>query len=668
MVVPLPFTVNLYHDEIFQVNPLEYVNFESKVIDDVSFDEHNGYNILEMIYEELHPKKPVSHVDADSDVETNHPLDDVAHVTENPNPNLSGRLILEVEDPDDECVNSKFKAKQNVSYPSFNHDTPWNECKPVLGMRFKKPTIVEADVSEGKCATFEGNKPKTVDNEECETRKHGGKKGDARKVVDNEDCETSKHGSKKGDGRNAVNERVSKYRQAILDINPGSACELDTEVNDEDGKLYFKRFYVCFHGVKQGWDDLNLGDGGGISMILHGDKVLMQAIADWLLNAEHKQLFPSGYRVVEVRRVDQSFGVNLHQMKCVYNMRQLSGIPCVHAMAGHMHIRMNPDLGFDEWYFKCKWYEVYQFSINLVYGPKFWKPTSQPPLLPPLERKMLGRPKKGELDIQQKIRTMHLLGMPPHTATQSTSNTMSLPHTLSTSNTMPPPSGSNTMPPPFAPSVSNTMPSHATLGSNTSTGSNTMPSHATFTSIGPNKGNCPLILKKDIDLPKVMLLVEEVVLGVVQIAEVVQLVEVVLGVVQPAKKKNKLKLMRMTSFWEDCARKFDQVEEYIAQDKAMPKDVSAGKQPMDQDKVIIKHMAKGEEKSVFWIINEEVRESILNRKNTTYHSRRIHYFPRLRQDLCLTLKNTPYSHQQIRRVRYFGQHSEEMSYIQYVVS
>nr|GEY14147.1 hypothetical protein [Tanacetum cinerariifolium] len=37
MVVPLSFTVNLYHDGVFQVNPLEYVNFDSKVID-VSFN------------------------------------------------------------------------------------------------------------------------------------------------------------------------------------------------------------------------------------------------------------------------------------------------------------------------------------------------------------------------------------------------------------------------------------------------------------------------------------------------------------------------------------------------------------------------------------------------------------------------------------------------------
>ncbi|GJV87853.1 hypothetical protein Tco_1531791 [Tanacetum coccineum] len=77
--------------------------------------------------------------------------------------------------------------------------------------------------------------------------------------------------------------------------------------------------------------------------------------------------------------------------------------------------------------------------------------------------------------------------------------------------------------------------------------------------------------------------------------------------------------------------------------------------------IIIEHLAKDGEKSVFWIINDKDRESLLNLKNTMYHSRRICYFPRLKQDQDYypTLKNTSYPHQQMRRIRYFGQHSKE---------
>ncbi|GKB15864.1 ribonuclease H-like domain-containing protein [Tanacetum coccineum] len=150
-------------------------------------------------------------------------------------------------------------------------------------------------------------------------------------------------------------------------------------------------------------------------------------------------------------------------MKCVCNMWQLSRIPCVHAMAGYMHMKMNPDLGVDEWYSQCIMFHE--------------APSSN---------------------------------MPPHIATQSTSNTMPPPPTPSTSNamplpptpspstsnTMPPPFGSNTMPLPPTPSGSNTMPSHVAPGSNKCVGSNNMPSHATSVSTGLNKGICPLIPKK----------------------------------------------------------------------------------------------------------------------------------------------------------------------------
>nr|GEV98997.1 hypothetical protein [Tanacetum cinerariifolium] len=138
------------------------------------FIEHNGYDIIEMIYEELHSKKHVSHVDSDSDVEINYPLDDVAHVveqfkhedesnvnismmtTDDPwlnnlvgnstfighieksNPNLPARFLLEVEDPDDEQVDCNFKAKKNVSYHGVGYILRWTDVVQLLRMRFQR--------------------------------------------------------------------------------------------------------------------------------------------------------------------------------------------------------------------------------------------------------------------------------------------------------------------------------------------------------------------------------------------------------------------------------------------------------------------------------------------------------------------------------------------------
>ena len=46
--------------------------------------------------------------------------------------------------------------------------------------------------------------------------------------------------------------RLWDYRRALLDSNPGSTCELDVE-ETSSGNVYFKRFYICFKGVKEGW-------------------------------------------------------------------------------------------------------------------------------------------------------------------------------------------------------------------------------------------------------------------------------------------------------------------------------------------------------------------------------------------------------------------------------
>ncbi|GJZ82879.1 putative reverse transcriptase domain-containing protein, partial [Tanacetum coccineum] len=49
-------------------------------------------------------------------------------------------------------------------------------------------------------------------------------------------------------------EREDQFRkkQALLESNPGSTCRLDMEETGY-GKYYFKRFYICIKGMKDGW-------------------------------------------------------------------------------------------------------------------------------------------------------------------------------------------------------------------------------------------------------------------------------------------------------------------------------------------------------------------------------------------------------------------------------
>nr|GEW16020.1 putative ribonuclease H-like domain-containing protein [Tanacetum cinerariifolium] len=408
-------TVNRYHDGLFQDNLLEYVHFNSRVIDDVSFDvtafkllkndedlgqfvkacyennfkidlftKHNGYDIIKMINEDLHPKKHVGHVDSDTYGETNVPFDDVANVVEH----------------------FKHKNKGNVNIPRMTTDDPWLNK---LNDHNKLLAFCNMGVSKGKYVGLKGKKPKTVDDDECETSKQGSKNGD------------------------------------------GSTCVLENEVNDEDGKLYFGGFYVCFHGVKQGW--------------LEGCRKIIGLDVEW-----DTLCSCNGW-------------VYAHEDEFNYEVAKCQPPPLPHVerkMPGRPKKRRirHPTEDDDH---------VLPEMGRVMHCNKCWEIEHNKTRCPDKER-----PKPAYL--RSKGIVFHEAPSTSNTMTPSSSNTMPPPPTPSpsTSNTIPPPSGFNTMPPPPTPSSSNTMPSHATPGLKTSACPKTMPS----ASIGTNKGKCPLIPKK----------------------------------------------------------------------------------------------------------------------------------------------------------------------------
>ena len=189
--------------------------------------EHSGYNVLEMLKND----NLVNQEDEQdfSDNENQDTLDDVKDLVDfqteddsdvvipkittddpwlnklvglgkfighmdDPIPPLNGRFMVEIDDPEEDEIDTQCKVKKGVQYPAFDPETTWNHCKPVLGMRFESPAQLKQclanygvtngyqlwfmqndihkllvfcgrDVSEGRCAGKRGKKDKENAND-----------------------------------------------------------------------------------------------------------------------------------------------------------------------------------------------------------------------------------------------------------------------------------------------------------------------------------------------------------------------------------------------------------------------------------------------------------------------------------------------------------------------
>ncbi|GJY43331.1 hypothetical protein Tco_0431544 [Tanacetum coccineum] len=227
---------------------------------------------------------------------------------DNPIPSLSGKYILEENDPDDDLIDVKYKIKKGVTYPSYNPETAWDEFQPILGMKFENPLQLKnaladygvkhgyqlwyyrsdyksllvycgRDIELGRCAGKRGMKKK----------KKGIAKGDKGnrevKASPKKPMKWTRMGVHEHKGHHCPfrlwaswmsSERSFRLRHCthiiaisykfmredikekyIVDVSLGK-CKRAKQcaLYEHDGGLiehYGKLFYVCFKGVKDGW-------------------------------------------------------------------------------------------------------------------------------------------------------------------------------------------------------------------------------------------------------------------------------------------------------------------------------------------------------------------------------------------------------------------------------
>nr|KAJ0209776.1 hypothetical protein LSAT_V11C400211240 [Lactuca sativa] len=101
---------------------------------------------------------------------------------------------------------------------------------------------------------------------------------------------------------------------------------------------------------------------------------------------------PSDFNAFEVRNGFHSYGVNLEGMYCTSRLSELSGIPCVHAQATIIFTQQDLARFISKWFGKDKFLAMYDSKILHVNDSNIWEPTPYTKPLPPIERRMPGRP------------------------------------------------------------------------------------------------------------------------------------------------------------------------------------------------------------------------------------------------------------------------------------
>ena len=89
----------------------------------------------------------------------------------------------------------------------------------------------------------------------------------------------------------------------------------------------------------------------------------------------------------------EAFNVEIDKKKCSCRQWQISGIPCPHSITAMYFLNMNPDDFVSDAFRLSTYKKVYSFNIKPVKGSDQWKKVKHTTCLPPVERRMPGRPR-----------------------------------------------------------------------------------------------------------------------------------------------------------------------------------------------------------------------------------------------------------------------------------
>ena len=87
--------------------------------------------------------------------------------------------------------------------------------------------------------------------------------------------------------------------------------------------------------------------------------------------------------------------VDMKDYTCTCRSWQLSGIPCCHAVAAILYLKDDPDNYVARWFWKETYVKADEHVLIPLNGENLCPNTAFDPMLPPLARRMPGRPEKN---------------------------------------------------------------------------------------------------------------------------------------------------------------------------------------------------------------------------------------------------------------------------------
>ncbi|KAL4572632.1 hypothetical protein LXL04_019412 [Taraxacum kok-saghyz] len=120
---------------------------------------------------------------------------------------------------------------------------------------------------------------------------------------------------------------------------------------------------------------------------------IIQKMEEFGKNMRYWRVIPSRGTVFETRYAYAAYKVDLEHRYCTCRLWEISGVPCVHAQAAINFVHLTPTDFISDWFGKAKYVATYTTNILHVNGSNIWAHTAYTKHLPPLIRRMSGRPK-----------------------------------------------------------------------------------------------------------------------------------------------------------------------------------------------------------------------------------------------------------------------------------